>query len=340
MQIRFYFSLGKTRFYFATILLFSFILLLFTSPSFAQAPVKIRIATQPLGGSMYLIGAGMAEVLKKVLPTGSTIDVLPYSASVGNPKVVGQGGAEIGLAVNFTNKWAYEGRIAYDKKYENLRALFGGYDTGWVCIMTHPKAGLNSFDEIKEKKFPLRLMVVPPGSMSPIAAKHILEGYGISSSDLKAWGGSYTETSFDVIVKAYQDGRIDCFIHVPTPGNPVVEELSLTPGIKFLPIKDEVRKRMAVDGWIPNVMPANTWKGQDKDLPTVGWWTSIICTKDLPEDLAYLITKTILEKKDEVGKVFAGFKQLDPKTAWTEEKNGILLHPGAIRYYKEMKYMP
>jgi uncharacterized protein len=327
------------RFLFVSALLFS-ILLFSVNMSFAQAPVKLRIAGQPLGGSMFVIAAGIGEVLKTVLPKGSTVDILPYAGSAGNPKLVGEGGAEIGLAVNFTNKWAYEGRIAYDKKYENLRALVGGYDTGWLCIMNHPKVQLNSFDEIKEKKFPIKIMILTAGSLGAFGAKQMLDAYGISANDIKSWGGSITETSFPTIVSAFQDGRIDSFIHIPTPGNPTVTELSLSPGIKFLPIKDEVRKRMAVDGWIPNVMPAGTWKGQDKDIASVGWWTSVICTKDMSEDIAYLVTKTLIERKGDVASFFAGFNQLDPKTAWTDEKNGIPLHPGAIRYFKEKKLMP
>jgi uncharacterized protein len=330
---------GKERFVFILALLGSF-LLFSVSSSFAQAPVKLRIASQPLGGSMYVIAAGISEVLKTVLPKGSTVDILPYAATVGNPKLVGQGGAEIGLSTNFTSKWAYEGRVAYDTKFENLRALLGGHDTGWLCIMMHPKVQLNSFDEIKEKKYPIKIMILTPGSLGAFGAKQLLDAYGISFSDIKAWGGSVTESSFGTITSAYQDGRIDCFIHVPTPGNPAVTELSVAPGIKFLPIKEEVRKRMAADGWIPNVMAAGTWKGQDQNIPLVGWWSSVICTRDLPEDIAYLVTKTLIERKNDVASFFAGFSQLDPKTAWTEEKNGIPLHPGAMKYYKEKKLMP
>lgn len=341
MEKRFLLLSVKGRFFFIMTLLFTLSLLLPASRSFNQAPIHLRIASHSLGSSMYLIGAGVAGALRKRLPPGSTLDVLPYAGGVGNAKLVGQGGAEIGLGVNLTNKWAYEGKFGYDTKFQNLRALAGGHDTGWLCIMAHPKFPLNSFDEIKGKKYPFRLMILPPGSMGRAGAYQLLEAYGITVSDLKAWGGSVTETSFEVIVSAFQDGRIDCFIHVPTPGNPTVTELATTTGIKFLPIKEEVVKQMSAFGWAPSFMPAGTWKGVDKDVPLVGWWTDIICTKDLPDDIAYLVTKIILEEKDEVAKIYPDFKKyLDPKTAWIDEKNRIPLHPGAIRYYKEKNYMP
>jgi len=332
--------LEKGRFFFIMALLLLLSLLISVGPSFSQPPIKLRIATQPLGGTMYLIGAGVAEALKKGLPTGSMVDVLPYAGGIGNAKVVSKGDAEIGLAQNVTNVWAYLGKPPYDTKMENLRGLLGGYDAGWLLFMVHPKVHLNSIEEIKEKKFPLRLMILPPGSMGEAGAKHLMDGYGISEGDLKAWGGSVIRTSFEVIQNAFQDGRADCWIHTIPPNHPIVTELSLTTGIKFLPLNEKAVKHMANEGWAPYLMPAGTWKGQDRDVMSVGWWCCLITTKDFPDDLAYLVTKTVLENKDIVTKVYNGFKILDPKTAWTNEKNGLPLHPGAIRYYKEKKLMP
>lgn len=339
MEKRFLLLTAKGRFFFIMALLFALSLLLPASPSFSQTPVRFRIASMAVGGSFYIIATGMAEVLKKVLPPGSDVDVLPYAAGVGNPKLVGTGGAEIGMANNVTSRWAYSGKFAYDKSYTNLRALLGGYDSGWLAVMMHPKAQLNSFDEIKEKKSCLRLMVLPPGTLGTYGANQLFEAYGISVNDLKAWGGSVTETSFEVIQNAFQDGRADCWIHVPSPATSAVTELALTTGIKFMPLKEEVIKVMSTHGWVPSIIPVGIWK-VDKAVPTVGYYSNLITTKDFPDDLAYLVTKTLLEKRDDVAKVYAGFKQLDPKTAWTDEKNRIPLHPGAMRYYKEKNLMP
>ncbi len=313
---------------------------LYPHPSFSQPPIRLKFASHSLGSSWYLLGAAVTELLKKNLPPGSNIDLLPYAAGVGNPKLVSKGEADFGFGVNVTSKWAYEGKVAYDTKMDNLRALSAGLDIGWLGIMVRSKVDINSFEDIKEKKFPLRMMLLPPGSLGEFGAKQIMEAYGISVSDIKSWGGGVTNTSFEVIVSAMQDGRTDCFIQIVTPGHPSVTELAVTTGIKFLPLNNKVLERLGAIGWDSTIIPSGTFKGMDKDVKAVGYTTHLIATKDLPDDIAYLLTKIVSENKEQLVKVYNAVKVFDPKTAWDPRINRIPLHPGAERYYKEKKWMP
>jgi len=313
---------------------------LFPDAGFGQAPVHLKFASHSLGSSWYLLGAAMTELLKKNLPPGSNVDLLPYAAGVGNPKLISKGEADCGLGVNVTSKWAYEGKIAYDTKMSNLRGLLGGLDTYWLGVMVRSKVEVNSFEEIKKKKYPLKMMLLPPGSLGELGARQILEAYGISASDIKSWGGSVTNTSFEVIVSAMQDGRTDCFIQVITPGHPSVMELAVTTGLKFLPLNEEVIGRLGGMGWDSSVIPSGTFKGQDKSVRTVGFSSGVIVTDKFPQDVAYLLTKIVNENKDPLVQVYNAVKVFDPQTAWQESKNRIPLHPAAARYYKEKKWMP
>ena len=60
---------------------------------------------------------------------------------------------------------------------------------------------------------------------------------------------------------------------------------------------------------------------------------SIIAHKSLPDDIAYLVTKTVVENKAELVKAHQAFGDFAPEDAWKPENNGIPLHPGAARYY-------
>ncbi len=307
---------------------------------YSQAPVRLKFASHSLGSSWYLLGAAITETLKKNLPPGSNVDLLPYAAGVGNPKLISKGEADCGLGVNVTSKWAYEGKVAYDTKMTNLRGLLGGLDTYWLAVMVRSKVEVNSLEEIIKKKYPLKLMLLTPGSLGELGARQLFEAYGISPADIKSWGGSVTNTSFEVIVSAMQDGRTDCFIQVITPGHPSVMELAVTTGIKFLPLGESIAQRLGGMGWESSVIPANTFKGQDKDVRTVGFSSGVIVTDKFPDNIAYLLTKIVNENKDPLVKVYNAVKVFDPKTAWQESKNRIPLHPAAVRYYKEKKWMP
>jgi TRAP transporter TAXI family solute receptor len=317
-----------------------FFLLCLQSPGFAQAPVKLKFCSHSLGSSYYLMGAAISELLKKNLPAGSSIDVLPYASALGNTKIVNKGEAELGLGTDVTNRWAWEGKEAFNAKLPDMRSLLGGMDTFWLAVMVRSKLNINSLDEVREKKMPLKIMLLPPGSFAEFGARRLLEFYGISAKDITSWGGSITNNTFEVIASAMQEGRADCFIHLITPGHPTVTELAVTVGIKFLSLKDEVTERMKANGWNISVMPGGTFKGQDKAVKTVGCTTGIITTKNFSDDLAYLVTKTVNENKDDLVRVYDAVKVYDPKTAWQDVKNGVPIHPGAVRFYKEKKWMP
>ncbi len=330
----------KTRLLVFSIVLIFAVAFLLPGAGYSQAPVRLKFASHSLGSSWYLLGAAITEILKKNLPSGSNVDLLPYAAGVGNPKLISKGEADCGLGVNVTSKWAYEGKVAYDTKMTNLRGLLGGLDTYWLAVMVRSKVEVNSLEEIIKKKYPLKLMLLTPGSLGELGARQIMDAYGISAADIKSWGGSVTNTSFEVIVSAMQDGRTDCFIQVITPGHPSVMELAVTTGIKFLPLGESIVQRLGGMGWESSVIPANTFKGQDKDVRTVGFSSGVIVTDKFPDNVAYLLTKIVNENKDPLVKVYNAVKVFDPKTAWQESKNRIPLHPAAVRYYKDKKWMP
>ena len=98
----------------------------------AQQPVTLAFATLDTGSAWYVYGATMAELFRKALPPGSNIDVKPRSGGVGNPRLVAKNETPLGFGFTVTNRWAYEGKEAYDAKHENLRALVGGLDTYYM----------------------------------------------------------------------------------------------------------------------------------------------------------------------------------------------------------------
>src|SRR5258706_12902808 len=101
----------------------------------APAPVNLAFATLDTGSAWYVYGATMAELLRKTLPPGSNIDVKPFSGGVGNPKLVAKNETPLALSFTVTNRWAAEGREAYDAKLENLRGLVGGLDTYYLNVI-------------------------------------------------------------------------------------------------------------------------------------------------------------------------------------------------------------
>lgn len=309
-----------------------------------KGPVKFTFASMPLGSSWYVYAATLAQMLKKVLPENSTIDVLPQSGGIGNPLLVGQGKADVGLSNIVTAKWAFEGLYLYEgKQVKNIRALAGGLNYVYVVVILKEdfikKTGLDTIEKIVSKKYPARFICKTPGSLSPPTAEIIFSVYGVKMDDFKAWGGSSTFASPEAITATLRDGRADFTIDVVPPGQPAVSELAMTANVHFISLTDKERAKLNERGLYNVAMPPDTFKGQKNEVETVTPGTVLLCNENVSDDLAYVITKTICEGKEELVKAHASIKPFDPPTAWKPEKTGVPLHPGAMKYYKEKGWM-
>lgn len=309
-----------------------------------KQPVKFTFASMPLGSSWYIYAATLAQMLKREIPAGSEIDVLPQSGGIGNPLLVGQGKADVGLSNVVTAKWAYEGWDMYKgKQVKNIRALAGGLNWVFAVVIFKEdfikKTGLDSIEKIAAKKYPVRYISKTPGSLAIPVAEIIFSVHGFKTEDFKAWGGSVTFASPEAITAALRDGRADVSIDVVPPGHPAVSELALTADVRFLSLSDKERAKLNEMGLASDIMPPNSFKNQNYEVKTVNPGTVIIANENMSDDLAYVITKTICEGKEELVKAHASIKPFDPPTAWKPEKTGIPLHPGAMKYYKDKGWM-
>jgi len=321
------------------IIALALLVLLAVSPVAAQAPVTLAFATLDAGSAWYVYGATIAELLRRALPAGSNVDVKPFAGGVGNAKLVARNETPLALSFTVTNRWAFEGKEAYDTKLENLRGLVGGLDTYYLVAVVQKKLGIDSLKDIKERKLGVRLFTQPIGALGEFGGRQLLRAYGIAYADLKGWGGSTSHVGYNVIVDAFKDGRADLLLAVVTPKHPSVTELTTFSDVKFLAIEPDAIKTLAPLGYTPATMAANTFKNQPEPVKTVGFPTVLITNKELPEAVAYTVTKTVIDNKDALVRGHAGLAQFDPRTAWQPGKVGIPLHPGAERAYREKGWM-
>jgi len=305
----------------------------------AQQPVTLAFATLSQGTAWFIYGATMAELLRKALPPGSNVDVKPFSGGVGNAKLVARNETPIGLSFTVSNRWAYEGKEAYEAKLDNLRGLVGGLDTYYLVAIAQKKLGVSSLREIKDKKLPVKLYTLPVGTNGEFGARQLLREYGVSYADLKSWGGATTHVGYNVIVDAIRDGRGDLLMAVITPKHPSITEIMTFADVKFLQLEPERVQGLTALGYAPATMPVDMFKNQPEPINAVGFPTVLITNASLPEPVAYMITKTIVENKEALVRGHAGLVEFEPKDAWRSEKVGLPLHPGAERYYREKGWM-
>ena len=304
-----------------------------------SGPQSLAFSTLGQGTAWYVYGATMAELLRKTLPAGSNIDVKPFSGGVGNARLVAKNETPLGLSFTVTNRWAMQGAEGYETKLDNLRGLVGGLDSYYLIVMGTSKLNANSLKDIKDRKLPVRLYTLPVGSLGELGAKQMLKEYGITYNDIKAWGGTITHQGYKVIVDAFKDGRADLLIAVITPKHPSITEIATFSDVKFLNVEPDRVNGLKALGYQPSVLPADVFKGQSQPVSTVGFSTVLITNAALPEPVAYMITKTVIDNKEALVRGHAGLAEFDPATSWKPENVGAPLHPGAERAYREKGWL-
>ncbi len=319
-------------------ILFALVAAVLASSSGASAADPLRIGAMPIGSGWYVAAAAMEQALKQALP-GRQIEVIARGGGVANPMVIEQGKAEIALSNVATSVWAMKGEQLYNgTKAPRIRGLIGGLNPVYMAMIVRndfiKKTGADTMDKIFASGKPLRIVMKPQGSNVPPTVDMVLAAYGTDRAKIKAAGGEIIQVNPEQIPDVLREGRADILFDVTSKGHPMITEIALTADVSFLDLSEKALAKIAENGVKPAKYP-EWFKGQKG--PTWGgdFGTALIARDDLPDDVAYLIVKTLIEKRAELAKAYPAFSDFDPKEAAKPENLGIPLHPGAARYYKE-----
>jgi len=307
-------------------------------------PGPLKFATQSLGTSMYVYASTMGQLVTPVLPQGYTINVQTTSpGGVAAPYLIAEKKAELALGNAAPAKWAIDGTMLNRPPVKGVTALVGGLDAPVMLVVFTDafvkKTGIKNMEELVAKKHPVKIAIKAVGALGEMACKEVLDTFGVKYETIKTWGGSVTHTGAPQVTNLLRDGQADITIDHVGVGQAAISELAMTSNIHFIQLSDDTIKKLNAKGWNTVTMPANTWKGQTNNIKTLSSGVVLLASADLPDAVAYAITKKLCESKTELGAAYAAMKEFDPATAWTPLKNGAPLHPGAAKYYKEKGYM-
>lgn len=302
-------------------------LALIALPAQAEEKTRLSVVTGGTGGVYYPLGGAVANVLSKNLPgVAATAEVT--SASIDNMKLIGAGKADIAFSMADTAWEGYNGTGKFPGKVP-LRAIVVLYANKTQVVTVQGK-GIEKMSDLKGR----RISTGAPGSGTELIALRLLEAYGLDpEKDVKREKLSVAES-----VGAIKDNKIDAFIWSGGLPTAAVTDLGATPGnkIKLLDHSDAIPAMVKKYGpmYIKDTIPAKTYPGQEKDVSILSVWNILAVNEKMDEKLAYNITKTIFEKKQEL---VAVHKEALHLALETQLMGGspIPFHPGALKYFSE-----
>jgi TRAP transporter TAXI family solute receptor len=308
----------------------------------ALAAEPLRLGAMPLNTWWYVGGGAIANLVQSKLPAGMTIEVLARGGGIANPVVTNENKTQIAFSNVATAAWARMGEeeIYKGKKHEDIRALVGGINSVYIVAMLREdyikKTGNDTLEKALADKN-LRVIMKPAGSSVPPVARMIAQTLGASIDTIRK-DGRLIQVDAAQTTSMLRDGRADLYFESAAKGHPAVTELTLTVDMRFVDIPDKTLAVLAKNGLKPSPMPA-FFKGQNGPVKAVDLGTMIIAHKSLPDDVAHLVTKTIVENKADLVKAHQAFGEFVPENAWKPENNAIPLHPGAAKYYRERGWL-
>jgi hypothetical protein len=301
------------------------LLLCSATPASAQKK-RISIGGASQGGVFYVMAVGMAQAINGHLPEYNAI-ALETGGAMENLRLVSKGEIEIATANARDATLGYNGEKPFTSPLKNLR--LGVFIGNFILhIVTLEKSNIRKVEDLKGKV----VNVGPPGSIVASTTEALLRIHNISMKDVKVRHLGYTEAS-----EAVADGIIDASVLYGTIPASAVTSLAATKKIRLVTANEAVLTAAAAkENIVPLFVPPESYKGQSEGAYVWAVLSATYHNESQSVDDVYKWTKAILENKGDIQKVHPQGKEVRLLTKKELAVSPVPLHPGVIKYAKEV----
>jgi len=327
---------GKTLF---VVLLSIALVFMATVPAMAKGKdvsAVLRAGGGAVGGAGFVMLTGLSKVVTDAYPKIS-ITVVP-GGWVGNITRVNVGELDLASTSNTLCGMAEQGIAPLNKPVPNVRALFSVQDTMYYFMYARKDFPADSVDEIIEKKLPARMCTLSPGSITEMEFKNALATMGVTWDDIKAWGGKINFVTWGDAVSLVKDGHADIICAAALGKAGWAMELASVRDMKVLKWSPKLLNAVnKATGTRTATMPGGLYEGIDYTVDCPASSGEIIMNSGVSDEVAYAIVKAMAEGAEDYRNFHHAFRSFTAKGM--PDSIFLPLHPGAVKYYKEMGYM-
>jgi hypothetical protein len=303
------------------------------TPALAQQKkVSLLITTATTGGTYYPVGVGMATLwTTKLKDQGIRVAAQSSAGSAENIEMIRNKEVDLAILQGLFGKMVWQGTGIYkERPAKNLRSITMLWPNVEHFVLVKGKVKTGNIMDIKGTRF----SIGRAGSGTERSTLVIMDGLGMTRESVRGEYLGYFESA-----TAIKDHRIEGASLVAGPPVAAVTDLFASPGIdvEILEFTDQqlkvINEKTAYPGF-KYIVPADTYPGQTSPVNTIAQPNYLGVEMDVPEDVVYLLTKTIFENLKYLHGVHKATNYIKLKDALSGLP--VPLHPGALRYYKEM----
>lgn len=286
-------------------------------------PTSLTIGTASQGGTYFIYGTGLGGLITEELGINASGEVT--GGPVQNATLVETGDHQIGLVTMgpALEAWNGQSELAPGVEHRSMRALFPMYQTPFQAVAL-ASSGIESVADFDGK----RVSVGPAGGTAATYWPRYFEILGVSPE--------ISYSGANDAVSQVKDGLIDAFAFAAGVPIAAFAQIAAENDVNIFGFTPEQREQILAE--MPEMaafdVPGGLYEGFPDEQPTVALWNFAIAHEDMPESLAYEITKLVMENNDRMLQIHATAGETVPENV---DKNSFMpFHPGAVRYYEEI----
>ena len=328
----------KRTFVITVALIFGLCLLAGFGPFEKTADAKttfVTIGTGGITGVYYPTGGAIAKMVnQKRKEYGIRATVESTGGSVFNINAIMAGDLDFGVAQSDRQYQAVKGIADWEEQgpQKDLRAMFTIHGEN-VDLIAGVDANIKSIEDLKGK----RVNIGNVGSGFRQNAIDILEANGLD------WEKDFNAESLKAAEAPglIQDGRLDAAFYTVGHPNGYYKEASSGARkinfVKFGNIDKVIEKFPYYAKVITRVNEHYPGAENDSDIETFGPKATFVTSAKVPDEVVYAITKEVFDNFEEFKKLHPAYVDLTKENML--EGMSAPIHPGAMKYYKEVDLM-
>jgi uncharacterized protein len=286
----------------------------------------ISLGTATPGGGFPLYGNAFAEVMNEADPTVS-IEPRNTKGSNENIPLLEAGSLDIALVAG---EPAYEAFAGIGRPRTHLKILTAIYSNPGMFVVRADSPYKSIHDLVgKPVAFGAR------GSGLPILSRYVLDGLGLKQDE--DFQAIYLDRAGDGPAMVL-DGRAAALWGAGI-GWPGFTAMASSPGgARFVaPDAGEIARIRAKHAFLkPLTVPAGSYPHQNAPIDALGSWSFILARETLPDDVAYRLARTLHGAETAFCSKLAQACETTAANTVAAAPSIELIHPGVMRYFREI----
>ena len=290
--------------------------------------------TASTGGTYHPVGTAIATLSKiKLLPKEKfSLTAVNSAGSGANVQAMAANTAQFAIVQGLFGSYAATGTGPVSEKQENMRSISMLWQNVEQFVLSNDLVKTGTVSDMVAASG--KAMAMGKENSGTLGSNTVLmEGLGVDITSYELMYAGYGPSA-----DAMANGQVVGGGLPSGPPTGAITKLMSTNGDKFTILNVTEEEAAKMDGgrqlWVPYTIAAGTYPGQDADIQTIAQPNFLAVNADVDENHVYLLTKAIYENLPFLQAIHKATNAMDVSKAMAGLP--VPLHPGAMKYYKEV----